>query len=583
MRELDFYKLPRSVQERFVASVSGASAPLPLLRRQTLQIEPLLWTGVGCVGALALLLLWELGYGSLDSSLSVHKMPMVAAYALFVGVCVFGALRALALWSELRQLPFAQGQYLFPSGLIDARASKLSVLSIHELSAIEGPDAGGRVQIVFAGGRTCSFPVAGKDAVAGLKAAVNEAKAAVKGAEASGDHKALVLFDPLEDQGFASPFSPKSPIAKRASLWAKYALVWAVLSGLLVGPVLHYARNGLSDRRMLRAADRLRSSAAYRSYLAHGGADPEVGQVLLPRAELADAIKEHGVEAIQRFAKEHKGSRIQSEVSAAMRSALLLELDKTRAAATVTVLAKLKERYPEHGLIAPEIGQAIHAVYQAALEKYRRVTSERDKAIMPFFERMLAFCERKGPRVEVRFRCKASQSAERADGQVKKSPFFIGPPSFPSRYFDEVRIRGWEAEVGKMLIERFADVFPKDVMYLEMGGPVAEADPLPPITVPTLFVEYALEMSGASYICTKPRGVYVGLGLTAEPTFRIPDDSKPLRYKFSAWRPPDLNPMKLEPPFEQNVYEAMGLAAYSQFAKGYLGFFFKSPETKAAP
>jgi hypothetical protein len=51
---------------------------------------------------------------------------------------------------------------------------------------------------------------------------------------------------------------------------------------------------------------------------------------------------------------------------------------------------------------------------------------------------------------------------------------------------------------------------------------------------------------------------------------------------FSAWRPPDLNPKKLEPPYEQNVYEAMGLAAYTQLSKGYLGFFFKPAEAKPA-
>jgi hypothetical protein len=583
MRELDFYKLSRSVQERFVASVTGAGAPLPMLRQQSLPLESLLWTGVSGMGALAVLALWELGYGSLDSSLAVHTMPMMAAYALFVGVSAFGALRALALANEVRRLPLRPGQYLFSSGMIEVRGSKLNVLPIQELSAIEGPDAQNRVRLVFSGGRVCSFPVTGAEAAAGLKAAVQQAKVAVKAAEASDDRGALLPFDPLQDPGFASPFSPKTPMAKATPIWAKYALVWTALVGLSLGPVLFYVRNGFSDSHMLRAAARLRTAASYRSYLARGGKDANVGQVLLPRAELADAAKQRSVEAIRKFVKEHPNSQIRSEVSAAMRAALLIELDKTKAEGTVTELQRFKDAHPEHNLVAQELGQAVHAVYQVALDKYRRLSSDRDKAIVPFFERLLAFCERQGPRVDLRFHRKASQSIEKADGYVKKSPFYVGPPSLPSRYFDETRIRGWEAEVSKALIERFNDVFPKDVLFLESAAPVGETDPLPNVTIPTMFVEYSLEMSGASYLSMKPRGVYVGLGLTAEPTFRIPDDPKPLRYKFSAWRPPDLNPMKLEPPFEQNVYEAMGLAAYSQFAKGYLNFFFKPTDAKAAP
>jgi hypothetical protein len=582
MRELDFYKSSRSVQERFVASVGGAGAPLPMLRQQTLPLESLLWTGVSGVGALAILALWELGYGSLDSSLAVHSTPMVVPYVLFLGVCAFGALRAATLANEVRQLPFRPGQYLFPSGLVEVTGSKLNVFPIEDLSAVEGPDAQNRVRLVFAAGRAFTFPVKDAPAAAGLKAAVQEAKAAVKAAEASGDRAALIPLDPLADPGYASPFSPKTPIVKRAPLWARYGLLWAALAGLVLGPLLFQVRNGYSDGRMLRAAERLRTSAAYKSYLVRGGTEANVGQVLLPRAELADATKQRSVEAIRSFAKEHPKSQIQAEVSAAMRAALLVELDKTKTAGTVTALQQFKDRYPEHPLIAQEIGQAVHAVYADALDKYRRVSSERDKGIVPFFERLFAFCERKGPRVEVRFHRKASQSMERADGLVKKNPYYTGPPSLPSRYFDETHVRGWEAEVGKALIERFADVFPKDVLYLEQGAPIGEADTLPAVTVPTVLVEYALEMSAAAYLSYRPRGVYVGLGLTAEPSFRIPDDAKPLRYKFSAWRPPDLNPKKLEPPYEQNVYEAMGLAAYTQLSKGYLGFFFKPAEAKPA-
>jgi hypothetical protein len=583
MRELDFYRLSRSVQERFVASVIGAGAPSALLKQQTLPLESLLWTGVSGVGALAVLALWALGFGNLDSSLAMHSLPMVAVYVLFVAVCAFGALRALSLTRELRRLPFRPGRYLFPAGLIEARGSRLAVAPIHELSAIDGPDANKRVHLVFSSGRAYAFELAGKDAAAALRSAVQNAKAAVMAAEASGNRSELLPLDPLQDPGFSSPFSPKTPMIKAAPLWAKYAIAWAVLAGLAIGPVLFLLRNRYSDARLLRAAERVNTSAGYRSYLDHGGTDPEVIQTLLPRAELVDASKEHSVDAIRKFIKTHPQSRIESEVSAAMRVALLVEVEKAAAAGTVTALQELKQRFPEHPLVAPEIAQALHAVYAAAFKHYKDVCPDRNKGVLAFMERLLAYCEKNGPRVDLRFHRKTSPSIERADAQVKKSPFYVGPPSLPSRYFDDEHISGWEGEIAKALFDRFATAFPKDVLSLQRGAPVGESDPLPAVTVPTMFIEYTLQMSGASYISAKPRGVYVGLGLTAEPTFRIPGDPKALPFKVSAWRPPDLNPKKMEPPFEQNVYEAMGDAAFSKFSKDYQNLFFEPPETKPAP
>ncbi len=302
--------------------------------------------------------------------------------------------------------------------------------------------------------------------------------------------------------------------------------------------------------------------------------------ILLPRAELALATKDGTVEAIEQFIVSHQSLRIQGEVSAALRQAMLAELETVKKVGTVTALAEFGKRH-SNNLIDAELRQAVHGVYQASMTRYKKESGLRDANVLAFVERLLAFAEKGGPRVEIRFRRKPTKSVENADNQIKKSPFFMGTASLPSQYFDDVHARPRTTSAAKTIAGRFAQAFPADIMALELGPAVLEAEgSAQPIRVPTMFIEHSVEMSGASYLSSNPRGVFVGLGMLFEVTFRIPDDAKPQKWRLSAWRPPDTTVPKGEGPFEGAVYEAMASEGFSQFAQRYLATFFARTEPK---
>jgi hypothetical protein len=159
----------------------------------------------------------------------------------------------------------------------------------------------------------------------------------------------------------------------------------------------------------------------------------------------------------------------------------------------------------------------------------------------------------------------------------------MGTTSIPSQYFDDAHARPREAVAAKTIVSRFTAAFPSDILDLEVGQPVSEPDgPLPPPNkIPTMFIEHSTEMSGASYLSTNPRGVFVGLGMQFEVSFRVPDEPKPQRYRLSAWRPPDTTISKGDyPTFEAAVYETMANEGFTQFAQRYLSTFFAKAEPK---
>src|SRR4051812_9204280 len=154
MQQVDFYQLPRAVQERFIGCANGANAPAPLLSAFRAPREPLLWFSVSLGAALSFALLSTFGLGSLTSSAAQHAPWVMVPDALLLAACVLGALQGLGRWRDVRVLPYRPGLYLFPVGVIDAQTHRLSVHPGAELSAAEGPDEARRLRLTFASGAT---------------------------------------------------------------------------------------------------------------------------------------------------------------------------------------------------------------------------------------------------------------------------------------------------------------------------------------------------------------------------------------------------------------------------------------------
>jgi hypothetical protein len=191
-------------------------------------------------------------------------------------------------------------------------------------------------------------------------------------------------------------------------------------------------------------------------------------------------------------------------------------------------------------------------------------------------ERLIAYAEKKGPEVQVRFRRIVPKSMERADTAVSKNRAFQGVVSLPSRYVDVAHAHVREAEASRAIIARLQQAFPPEIVSFVPGAPIDDPEALLPIvTVPTLFIEHGADWTGAISSSANPRGVFVGLGMVFSATFTIPDDPKPLHFKTTIYRSPDLAAAKgIEKPEEQ-IYTQMDTEAFGLFVKKLLGIFFK--------
>ncbi|MGO8996769.1 MAG: hypothetical protein ACLQVI_25925 [Polyangiaceae bacterium] len=581
MQLIDFYKLSRSIQERFIGSVNGTGLPAPILRTNDAPRTPLMWFGASAAALLILLLFFRLGYGDLASGMAVQGTAWMILYVALVALAVFGVLRALAILREHRKSPFRRGVYVFPVGLIDARQPTLRLYPIEDLGNVVGPD-GASFKLEF-GPASFVFPVKDAEHAESAKTALASARGKVEDADAARESmrpKALAALDPL--QGFANPLMSSDPLTPSAPPWAERAWMIALGAGAVVGGSIWAIHNAKSDDAMYERAIAQGDADGYRAYLARGSRHTsEIATILLPRAELVAAVKVGTVAAIEQYAKDHPRTNIGPEVAAALKAALVKELGDAVQVGTLAAIDDFTRRHPQSHLDA-DVSAARHRVYQAALDRYLQQAPTKSPAELAFVQRLVAWAEAKGPPVEVRFHRLTSKTMDKADGAVEKHRMFRGVVSDPSRYFDASHAKPNEDALAAAVVQGFAHAFPTEIVALAVGEPIADPDaPLPAqITVPTLFVEYGPSWSGSMVASGNPRGIFVGLELSFTALFRVPDDTKPLKVHLDVWKVPDTAAAKGDDKPEENVYSKMQQDAFAQFQKRLLGAFFRPASSK---
>lgn len=578
MKAVDFYKLPRTIQDRFVGSVMSGFPPAPILSVKGGTSTRLVWLGVSAGCFVALMVAARLGYGDLGSRLSLHRLEALLLYLALVFGIAFGLIQALARVVRERALPYAPGVYLFPSCVIDARTD---CFRVHETRDLVQVDVQGRaISVAFRGGARFLFPMGKPETAMAIVQEVHGARDRAMHAHATEDPKELVAVDPLHNPRFSSPVGPRDPYELRRPPWGKLGAAVAAFVAVVIGPTLWTLRNAGSDKKMYALATQANDSASYRSYLAHGERfKSEVADVLLPRAELRDAEEAGTVEALLLYKQSHPSSKIQGEVAASVRAAMLAELEKAKAPKTLAALRGFEARYPEHD-VQPELSAAVHAVYARALDVYKQ-TPGKDKGALVFMERLFAYAEAHGPDVEVRFRRKASTSLERADQFILKTPTFMGVATYPSRFFDDKHASPREANLGSHLVAELDSGLADELFQFRLGPVVTDAAaPLEP-KVPTLYVTHAAEWSGHNYRSNRPRGNYIGVLFHFEAAFVIPGDPKLWRYKQDIFKHaatqvlnnPD-EPMLSPVDAGEKVYETMARDAFDVFGKRLLASLF---------
>lgn len=586
MKAVDFYKLPRAIQDRFVGSVMSGFPPAPILAAKGGTPTKLVWLGVSGGSFVALIIVARLGYGALDSNLSLHSVKVLPLYLALVFGFAFGLVQAFARVVRERALPYTAGVYLFPACLIDARDDQFRVYETRDLSTVEVQ--GTAIRVAFAGGAQFLFPLTKPETAADLVKEVQTARDRAMHAHATEDPKELVAVDPLHNPRFSSPVGPRDAYELARAPWGKFGPAVAGGVAIVIGPTLWLLRNSGSDNKMFAIATQSNDTESYKQYLAHGSKHKdEVADIRLPTSELKDAEKVGTVEALLKYKQSHPNSKIAQAVSTSIRRAMLLELEKAKEPGTLASLQSFAKKYPEHG-VQPELNAAIHAVYARELDAYKKKAPQKDKAAVSFIERLFAYAEKHGPKVEVRFKRKASSSLERADQFILKTPTFMGVITYPSRFFDDKHAGPREAVLGKALATQIDNGLAAELFEVTTGAVVPVDQDLPEPKEPTLFITHAAEWSGHNYTSNRPRGSYVGMNFNFEASFVIPGDAKPYKFKLEVFRHAATNvlheddsaPMLQPGQAEEKVYDTMATEAFDQFGKKLLANFFTLKEEK---
>jgi len=576
-RRIDFYRLPRPVQDRFAAATRRTAPPAPLLYQKAPRKVVWGYLGGSALLAIVALVLLKAGYGDVGSSMALHGLKLlVVDLVLWVGAA-YGVVHAMAVLRAEEALPYKTGTYLFPGCVVEALGPVLRVWAVGEAETVESvtsPTPGLVLRMrdgtrVVVGARALEDAQRAERALATVRAELSRALA-------EDDAHVLAEMDPLHDSAMSSPIGPTEPMKLAVSIWTRFDWAVAVGVGVAMGLVLVETRNSMSDEAMFRTVAAKGTVDAYEEYLAQGHKHAEdVRDVLLPRVQLAQA-EAQGVDATEAFAQAHQGSKIQPEIDAALRRVLLAELAKSKAVGTVSALDDFAKKHPHSGL-DPELAAARHALYGQALAAWK-AKSKPDSGTAVFMDRLFAWAEKaQNPAVQVRFRQRPSKTMDDADEKIKKDKRYPGVDALPSRYIKPDALRTREQHVAQDVVQGFASEIPADVLSASAGDPL-DGDAAPPANVPTLVVDYSPEWApGAINVCAKPLTVFAGLSFAFNATFSVPDGT-PLVLKTKAWRGPELWKIKPEDmsrmDYEQKVYDSMLDGAFDQLDKKLSGSLF---------
>jgi hypothetical protein len=517
------------------------------------------------------------GFGNVGSSVALHGKRMLALDLGLLSAAAYCVVHATGILRSLDALPWRAGMYLFPACVVDARGPILNVWPVGDAEAIEcvsSPEPA--LALRMRDGSRVVVPAPSLEIAQRAEAVLASKRDELARAIAEENPHVLAELDPLHDNAMSSPIGPTEPMKRAFLLSVRFDWAIAAVVGGVVGLALATTRNAMSDDAMYRSILASASAPAYRAYLAQGGKrSDEVRDVLLPRAELADAVEEGTAEALQAFALAHPSSKIGSELDVAIHRAMLVELDKAKKVGTVAALDAFAHKFPEHHVDA-QLKAARHAIYAQSLAAWKKKSQE-DAPTVAFVERLLAWAEKNSPACEVRFRMRPSKTLEDADKAVMKSDHYPGPDALPSKYVSAEAISPREQRVADSVTQGFAAAFPSDVLSMRAGEPLGPDAPLPTDT-PALVVEYSPEWSRGTSVSTKPLTVFVGFIFQFEVTFVVPDGA-PLKLSMKAWRAAEAWKIKAEglsrEEFEQKVYDSLIDGAFDQLDKKLADVFFQ--------
>jgi hypothetical protein len=572
MRVVDFYQLPRHVQERFVSASRGVGLPSVLLAYRPPLPFPWLWTVVGVLGFGVVVVTSVLGFGTLGHPQAILDPLGLLACAAGAMAALLGALQASAARSAPRRLHYPAAVYLYPVGVINAISARPRIHLLTELVELVGSQPPRTLRLRFADGASFEFDAQNQVRATEIEQQIRRYQAELPNAQQ--DPRELAVLDPLTDSGVPNPLLPTTPLTRGSPWWVRWAIPLALLGGAGLGLGAWFLRNLISERRMLAAAVQANTVEAYRAYLSAGGSKSAVSELWLPRAELLRARNQRSVEAIEQFVKEHPNSKIEGEATLAMREALLGKLTRTRDAGQVTGLRQIAKQHARYDLIETELENAIQATYQGAIARFRS-RAVNNGEMNSFMRRLVDYSARKGPPVRIRCQREPNVSIEQMDGQIRRSPYTTKEHQ-PAQYFDAQHDAARHAKLVARLVKRLQQEFPTDILHFQPGPDLVTGADATTVDVPTLTVKQTTYFTGATTL-NKPRGVFVSITVAFDAVFAIPGEKKPLISKFRKAGAPDLRTIMDEKLSPEVVYTRMTDKCYDGVAQSWLATLLKQP------
>ena len=242
-----------------------------------------------------------------------------------------------------------------------------------------------------------------------------------------------------------------------------------------------------------------------RVHLARGGQLTEIVDLLLPRAELAEAKARAPSPAIEQFMAVHpaqqgpgRGRRSAADGAARCPRQGQGESHAGRARRLRRRVIRATRR------LRAELAEARHAVYRRRQSR-RGLGQRRGSRATParLHRSLVAYAEQHGPKVEVRFRSVIGKSYESADKQVRTSTYFARQQLAAVALLRHAsRCASARRSPRRRSLAALQQLFPTEIVHFELGEalpspePGERPEPLPEPSVPTLFIDHRTELSG---------------------------------------------------------------------------------------
>lgn len=506
-RKIEFNALDPKTRQRFVDAIAGNTSPRAIISAPASTGGAIFgWCTLAVIaGAGGLFLAWY-DFGNVHGY--DQNIGFVLGYALSFFVAAWSVLRAVRTGMLASALPFKRGRYVFPTDMVIATGSELTIVPMGRLAKLDGVHRhvngvyqGTDLNFHFEGYGHELFTVRGKQLAEQIMDDLRYAQQRIGDAVQHQDWEVLASMDPFFEarvtDGWNDPAAANlaakqvsgEPQAKQVNvLFRRAALV--SLAAVVFAPPFWLVRNFVSDEAAYSRAQDINSTWAFEGYLRGDGRhSDDVVNHDLPEAAFAEAREEGTVAALRTFVQEHP--------------------DSTRVG---------------------DARAAIHERFVQVRQEFMSQAATGDPRMPVFMGHLLDWLEaHDSPPVQVRFFAPSAEALQQIDqnldvfGELQGVTGGIAPVS---PHFTAERSSGRESHITQVLSRGFAPIFPADVMSLEHAGRIAAEQQNVPLTQPAFDVSYVIRPSGSVYTSDTSTRAFVGIHVDFQIIMRIPDSEE---------------------------------------------------------